>query len=214
MIEKYLKLIILLYQVILNYTNNAEYRVNDKPISSFKTADAFNLNLFEIDKQNIQTIKHNNQEYQIYKDYQINVDKYVNNNKVNTNKYQVYQINDSKNFIIAHVFYDLKDAVLENEINEIPFQTSQSIFNNSYKRYLDEPYKKNAKFIKYQYVDQNGNYKDLPKENNKYYLSYDILKELQTPKHLLNYIGHEQYDHSYNTPIIIKPIFLEKKLKI
>ncbi|WP_434325035.1 C1 family peptidase [Mycoplasma capricolum] len=197
----------------LNYTNNAEYRVSEKPISSFKTADAFNLNLFEIDKQNIQTIKHNNQEYQVYKDYQINVDKYVNNNKVNTNKYQVYQINDSKNFIIAHVFYDLKDAVLENEINEIPFQTNKSIFNNSYKRYLDEPYKKNAKFIKYQYVDQNGNYKDLPKENNKYYLSYDILKELQTPKHLLNYIGHEQYDHSYNTPIIIKPVFLEEKVE-
>nr|VZR99831.1 hypothetical protein MF5582_00286 [Mycoplasma feriruminatoris] len=195
----------------LNYTNNAEYRYKDKPISSFRSAEAFNLNLLEIDKQNVEKIKVNGQEHEIYKDYQIDVDKYVNDKKVNTNKYQVYQLNEDKKYVIAHLFYDLKGAVLENEINEIPFEINQSSFSKSYKRYLDEPVKKNAKFVKYQYLDQNGNYKDLPKENNKHYLSYDIIKELHTPYHMLNYIAYEQYDRSYNTPIIIKPVFLDEK---
>ncbi|SYV96396.1 Uncharacterised protein, partial [Mycoplasma putrefaciens] len=104
-----------LKQTYINKNNKIVYKVGKTQIS----------NLYQEGKDNTFkdiTLNKLNDHKNKY-DYQITVDKYVNDQKVGDQKYQIYKLDDKKNYVIAKLYYDLRDgAKLENLINEIPFE--------------------------------------------------------------------------------------------
>lgn len=84
--------------------------------------------------------------------------------------------------------------------------------NDNDKKYIEVPTKKGIQFIKYQYLDKDGKYQELPKENeNKYYLSTELIKKLKTDSKNLSFIATGGKDGTYRTPVIIKAVFEEKQ---
>ncbi|AEM68934.1 C1 family peptidase [Mycoplasma putrefaciens] len=186
-----------LKQTYINKNNKIVYKVGKTQIS----------NLYQEGKDNTFkdiTLNKLNDHKNKY-DYQITVDKYVNDQKVGDQKYQIYKLDDKKNYVIAKLYYDLRDgAKLENLINEIPFEWNST----TEKRYLENPtHIDNLKFLGWKYLNKNGNQQDVPKQNDKYYLDYNLIKNLKTDSKNLNFIATGGRDNQYHTPIILKPVF-------
>ncbi|QVJ96618.1 C1 family peptidase [Mycoplasma mycoides subsp. capri] len=177
----------------LNADNNIEYRIGDNKIGSLeKSTYAFNLNFnFLNDKY---TDNH----------FKIDIDKYVNNIKTDTKKYQVFRLDTDKQYIIAKLYFDTNNRQLNNLVNEVVFENN----NNSFRWYLDSNIDTNLKIKEYQYVDSSGNYQTLLKDHKGYYIDQNLVKKLQTGNGNLNYIGSTiKETNSYRYPVIIKPIF-------
>ncbi|WP_236252328.1 hypothetical protein [Mycoplasma mycoides] len=143
-------------------------------------------------------------------EFQLDIDKYVDNKKIASNKYQFYRLDNNINYYFAKI-YLTNNTKIKNLANEIPF------FKNSYfhKKHLETPANNSLKFLKYVYINKNGEEQDLlfDQSKNKYYISYEIINSLKTNVLDLNYIGnkYKTNNQTYNTPIIIKPIFKEKE---
>ncbi|UZK63802.1 C1 family peptidase [Mycoplasma mycoides subsp. capri] len=190
--------------ILIDKNNNLNFEY--KPLylySDKKDKISYKINQKDILKP--ETISNKDQN-----EFQLDIDKYVDNKKIASNKYQFYRLDNNINYYFAKI-YLTNNTKIKNLANEITF------FKNSYfdKKYLETPTNNNLKFLKYVYINKNGQEQDLlfDQSKNKYYISYEIIDSLKTNVLDLNYIGnkHKTNNQTYNTPIIIKPVFEKKE---
>lgn len=144
-----------------------------------------------------------------YKDdkFDVNVSSFIGDSFIADKKYYFYRLDGKGKYTFSKLYIDTNGARPESLVTEVPFAESGT-FSKHYLPKLERP---NSKFVKYTYINKNGSEIDLPLDNsnNKYYISYDHIKELKTNVLNFNYVGnrHKGNDQTYANPIIVKAVF-------
>lgn len=144
-----------------------------------------------------------------YKDdsFDADVSAFFGNSLVSKRKYHFYRLDEKAKYTFTKLYFDLDGAKADSLVTEVPFSESGALS----KHYLPNLEKNNSKFLKYTYINKNGVESDLPFDSykNKYYVTYNHIKDLKTNVLEFNYIGNRQKgnNQTYANPIIVKAIF-------